>query len=181
MTGKIILFDIDDVVADLMTPWLSWYNWQYVDNLKKKDIKDWDISQYTVPACGEKIYDFVHDPRVYSLVKPIKGAKKTIKELRTNGHKVMFVTAVNQYNSGAKIKWLNVHGFKVKDEDYIESKDKSGVYGDLFFDDGWHNISNTIAKEAYLYNQPWNEKYDYKKRVKNWWGIERVCKLNGVL
>lgn len=181
MKGKTILFDIDDVVANLITPWLSWYNWQYVDNLKKKDIKDWDISQYTVPSCGEKIYDFVHDPRVYNLVKPIKGAKKTIKALRDKGNRVMFVTAVNWHNSGAKIKWLNSNGFKVKKEDYIESSDKSNVYGDLFFDDGWHNISNTIAKEAYLYTQPWNEKYEYNKRVRNWSDIEKVCKLHGAL
>jgi 5'(3')-deoxyribonucleotidase len=181
MTNKIILFDIDDVVADLIKPWLSWYNWQYVDNLKKKSITDWDISQFTVPSCGEKIYDFVHDPRVYNLVKPIKGAKKVINNLRKNGHRVIYITAANRHNGGVKLKWLNSHGFNVKHEDYIESKDKSTTYGDLFFDDGWHNISNSIAEEAYLYTQPWNEKYEYNKRVRNWTDIEKVCKITGLL
>lgn len=177
MKNKTILLDIDDVVADLITPWLSWYNAKYVDNLKIKSITDWNIDKFVKPVCGRHIYDFPSDPNVYKwLVKPIKGARRVIKELRANGNRVVFVTAFNKkVKGGVKLNWLNLHGFNVMPYDYLELNDKSIVQGDLFIDDGWHNISTSSVENAYLYTRPWNLKYDYDKRVGNWKEIAKLC------
>ena len=53
------LIDIDDTIADTIKVWIRRYNQKYKDKLKIKQIKDWNLVQYTVPECGDKIYEFL--------------------------------------------------------------------------------------------------------------------------
>lgn len=177
MRNKVILIDVDNVVADLITPWLNWYNNTYVDDLKPQDITDWDIAKFVKPECGQRIYDFVSSPGVYyTVVKPVKHSRKVIKALQEKGNRVVFITAINDYvKDGVKLNWLNCNGFDVSPINYYEMNDKSNADGDLFIDDGWHNISSSSIKNSYLYTRPWNIKYEYDKRVSNWKEIAKLC------
>jgi len=179
MKNQVILVDVDDVVADLITPWLNWYNNTYVDNLKPEDITDWDISKFVKPRCGQHIYDFVNHPGTYKwFVKPVRGARRVINALRAKENRVIFVTAFNDgVKNGVKLDWLNWYGFKVMPFDYFEMNDKSMIAGDFLIDDGWHNIETSIATYPFLYTKPWNTKYDYNNRVSNWKEIAKLFNI----
>lgn len=170
--------DVDGVVADLHTPWINIYNNMFVDNLRVKDITDFKISNFVKNEAKEEIYKIANDKSIYYFVKPIFGSKRGIKALRKAGHRVVFLTACSENMKGVKFNWLNANGFKVDEKDYIESQDKSVFEADIMIDDRYKNVIDAKVDKAYLYTRPWNEKYDYFPRVKNWKDIERELVWN---
>lgn len=172
--NKTILVDVDDVTANLMDAWLRLYNIAYDDDLHKADITDWDLSKFVKPECGAKIYQWVSTTEIYDMVRPIKHALPAINELREYGNRIVFVTASTIGSSGRKFRWLNDNGFNVFIGDYVEAHDKSLIRGDIMLDDGMHNCESTTAT-PYLFAQPWNRKYDFNNRVRNWDGF--MCEM----
>lgn len=164
---KVILVDVDDVTADLMGAWLMLYNKKYNDNLKRSEITDWDISLFVKPECGKKIYEWVENPEIYDIIKPVKNALFSVNKLRENNNRVVFVTASTIGAAGRKFKWLNDNGFNVPLADYIEVLDKSLIRGDILLDDGKHNCESTTAT-PYIFTQAWNRKFQFEHRVKDW-------------
>lgn len=157
--------DVDDVTCDLMTEWLSRYNKDYDDNLKKENITDWDISRFVKPECGKKIYKYVEDPSIYDHCKPIEGSLNAINQLRKAG-RAIFVTSWNIGIAGRKYTWLKDHGYIDSIDDYFEAHDKNMIKFDILIDDGFHNFKSKYS--GLLFSQPWNMKLDHYRRINNW-------------
>ena len=162
-----ILCDIDDTIANLVDCWLSIYNCDYNDNLDSDKILNWDIGSFT--KIGKKFYDYLNDPNLYYGIEPIPGALKSIKHLKSKGHRIIYVTAYDVTN--AKLNWLMEHGFTNTKMDYIVAHDKSLIKGDIIVDDSYSNIkeySEANHKPAILYKQKWNEKFNWETRAMDW-------------
>lgn len=157
--------DVDDVVADLMTAWLKRYNKDYNDNLKKSKITDWAVHTFTKPECGMSMYDYIEDKTLYDEVKPIPNALAGVKLLKTMG-RVIFITASTLGCAGRKYTWLQEHGFIDSMDDYVECKDKQLIKVDALIDDRYQNVMH--SQSNCLFSQPWNKKYEYNMRIKNW-------------
>lgn len=165
MKQPIILCDVDEVCADLLTEWVRRYNIDYEDTLSVEDIDQWDVAQCVKPECGKKMFDILRDPDLYDYVKPIPGALEGVRTLRKSGCRVVFVTSCVVDTTDAKIWWLIRNGFLPNQKvprDFIAAKDKSLVRGDLLIDDGPHN-NPTI-----LYDQPHNRGVSHPRRVHSW-------------
>jgi 5'(3')-deoxyribonucleotidase len=136
-----ILCDLDGIVADLLTPWLSRYNADYGDNLTVTDITDWDIHNCVKSECGEKIYDYINEPGFYFNLKPLPGAIDTINSLRNDGHEVVFVTASASapHTAEEKLRWIEKH-FGMSRRDVFIGHKKHLVKGDVFIDDSPKNL-----------------------------------------
>lgn len=165
--SKIVLCDVDGVVADMIPEWLYFYNMDYDDCLTVDNIVGWSVHNFVKNACGKKIYDYLAYENLYDDVQPFPGALEGIKELREAGFRVVFVTSGVQ---PAKIKWLQRHGFIedwMSSKDVIIAHDKSLVRGDYLIDDGLHNCE-AFDGVAILFDQPWNRHSDEFFRVSNW-------------
>ncbi len=167
MSDKIIALDIDDVCAELMIVWLARYNKDYKDNLKREDITDWDVGSFTKPECGRRIYKYIEDPSIYNDVKPTNGAIEGVRELRKIGYRVVFVTAANPKIHLRKLTWLRDNKFKPIEKDYVEIIDKSLILANCMLDDKYDNVINFKGK-GYLFDAPWNKKFNYVNRIYNW-------------
>jgi 5'-nucleotidase len=163
----IIAMDVDDICAQLMVEWLARYNKDYGDNLKIKDITDWDISRFVKPECGNRIFRYLQDPSLYDNVKPTEGAVEGVAELRKLGYRIFFVTSSPLETPNRKYYWLKDNGFKPVEKDYVELRDKSVLLMDYMFDDRYDNAAN-FSGTAFLLTRPWNKKYYYGNRVSNW-------------
>lgn len=168
---KIIAVDVDDVVADLISEWLRYYNNDYNDNVTVDDIKSWNIHEYV--KCGIKIYDYLDKPRLYDTVIPVENSIWGVNTLREMSYRVVFVTSTNINQNGQKLMWLQKYTFlpnQVKFErDYVEAVDKSLVYCDYLIDDKPDNIINSRGK-GLLFTRPHNQ--DSKLlRVENWYDV----------
>lgn len=149
-----ILFDVDGVLANLHVAWLKRYNLEYHDRLAVKDIIKWDIHELVKPECGTKVYDYL-DYTIYDEVSPIRGAREAVQYAR-QWSRVIFVTTPCNNHGGAKLVWLNKHGFEVDKKDYIECHDKSLIRGDVLIDDYPNNLLGFVGLPI-LFDRPWNQ------------------------
>lgn len=149
-----ILFDIDGVLANLHPAWLRRYNLEYNDTMTPSAVTEWDIHKLVKPECGTKIYDYL-DYTIYDEVKPVSGALGAVKFARQLS-RVVFVTTPCNNHGGAKLVWLNKHGFEVDKKDYVECHDKSLIRGDVLIDDCPLNLIGFLGVPV-LFDRPWNQ------------------------
>jgi len=152
----IVMVDVDDVCADLISRWLLEYNRDYRDYLRPQDIIEWDIEKFVSPKCGNKILDYIENPNMYDYIHPVLGSQVGIIRLRRMGHRVIFTTASTNGSAGRKLRWLNDHGYECNKMDYFECHDKSLIKANIMIDDAIHNINN-FSGLSILYARPWNE------------------------
>ena len=162
----IIAVDVDDVIISLVPIWLYLYNNDYKDNLSKNNIIDWQIDKFVKPECGQNIYNYIEDPRIYDLCKPVENSFEAISILREQA-RIIFVTSATIGCAGRKYVWLKEHGYINKLEDYVEAKDKYLINYDYLIDDNYANIEYS-NKNNYLFSAPWNLKYNYPRRIDGW-------------
>ena len=161
-----IAVDVDDVVLDLMPKWLEHYNLDFNDNLKPKQITDWDITKFVKPEAKDKIYNYIHNKEVFEESKQVTSAWAGLSYIRLMKHRVIFVTANNPQN--VKYNWLFENGLINRTEDFVVAKDKSLIFADYMIDDSYDNVKSFCGERAWLMNKPWNMKYDWNYRVNNW-------------
>lgn len=159
MSKKIILVDIDGVVANLGDTWLERYNRDYNDNLTDHDIKSWATHEYVKPECGNDIYKYLEDDDLYDDVKIIKRAAWGIAEIQSMGvYRTVFATSTPHYQGGRKHRLLIEYGILPDTpfhKDYAEIHDKSLIDCDYIVDDGLHNLEVSSGK-GIIFDQPWN-------------------------
>jgi len=163
-----VLLDIDDTLCNTIDIWLRRYRNKYKHKLYPKDIKDWNLVQYTVPECGTKIYDFLKSKTLYNYVKPLPRALEGVNILRNLGFEIVYITGGQPEDSVYKFKWLKNNNFWKDKDHYIQTHSKFLVRGDLFIDDNYNNIISHKTTYNLLFNAPWNLKYEYKNRVSGW-------------
>jgi 5'(3')-deoxyribonucleotidase len=164
------IIDIDDTICNTVPVWIRKYNRKYNDKLKISQIQDWNLAKYTVPECGDKIYDILEQGNLYKFVKQIPYALEGITKLRSLGANIIYATGGSPKASVHKYEWLKENGFFHGNDHYIQTVSKHLIKGDLMIDD---NYSNIIKFQGYglLFNQPWNLKYTYGNRTDGWKSI----------
>jgi 5'(3')-deoxyribonucleotidase len=75
----IIGSDIDDTILSLIPRWIKAYNREFGDNLKPKDITDWDIARFVLPEAKEEIFKYIEAEDIFENAKPIEGAFKVFR------------------------------------------------------------------------------------------------------
>lgn len=157
----IVLCDLDAIVANLLGPWLRFYNEKYGDNLTVEQITEFDIHKFVKKECGQKVYEFIDTGVAYTQLEPLPGAVEGIKTLEQLGHEVIIVSAgaKNLATAGHKLEWCKkVLGFSRKK--CMIAHRKELVRGDVFIDDSPKNIiayrnawpGTPILTIAYPYN-----------------------------
>src|SRR5258706_7253013 len=162
---EIIACDIDDVLADLMSVWLTKYNLEFSDSLSESDIKTWNISPYT--KIGLQMFDYLKDPSIYDKVQPVENSLWGIEKLRLLDYRIIFVTAFNAGLAGRKYQWLKEYNFDVKREDYFECVDKSLIASQYLIDDKIENVENAYG-QGIIFHRRWNKDVQCYPRVKDW-------------
>ena len=157
---KIIAFDVDSVLAEIMVPWLKGYNRDYGDNLTVDQITGWEMTRYVKPECGSKIYGYL-TPELYDDTPVIPGAVSAVEMARRYG-RVIFVTSA-QHTPGRKFFWLNQHGFYVNIKDYVECMDKGLIRADVLVDD--YEVNLVEFPKGILFDQPWNRHSNLRRTV----------------
>lgn len=164
-----ILIDVDGTIADLHTEWLQRYNTDYDDTLTVDKITQWNMEELVKPECGNKIFDYLHHPDLYSRIGFIDGALSSINWLKGHGHQILYVTSGVQES---KAKWLYdkglTTGFWMFAPELIVAHHKHHIKGDLLIDDNPRNCDEFMGK-AILFGQPWNDSVlTNHYRASNW-------------
>lgn len=178
----LIYVDVDGVIVDLISEWLTAYNIDYNDSVTPNDLNNgWEMPQYVKDECGSKIYDYLHNRSLYDNALPIEGALDGVRKLREMGHRVVFATSTPQGVEGRKLQWLIDNGFiEPKDhvfKDYIEISDKHLLCGDVLIDDGLHNVDG-FKGLGILFDAPHTQKDEWPVRLKGWDNVIKYIEDN---
>lgn len=166
-----ILVDMDDVLEDLVSCWISELNRKHGTTVQIEDITDWKIAKFFPTLSDAELYAPLFDPDMWSKLEPMPSAPEVVKRLIDDGHIVRVVTATHYGTVLPKMKrFLFMYPF-LKWEDVIIASDKSLIAGDVMIDDGTHNLETTSCVKI-LFDRPHNRSYDAESngmiRVNSW-------------
>ncbi len=163
----VIACDLDDTITNFVESWLNLYNNIYQDNVKKEDIKTWNIANYV--KCGNKIYDLLIEDRIF-LDARIKDNAFEILEKINKIHNLYIVTAYNYNTCKAKVLWIkqNLSFFDL--DKIVFMNNKKLFKANVLIDDNPEFLD--FDGETLLFTEPWNEKIEYNFRVDDWLDIE---------
>lgn len=144
--------DVDEIVYECVNYALDLVNKKYNKNLKESDVTNWGYTN----SDTDLMFEFFNKRDFYEK-QPIKdGAKEFVKKISKIAD-VYFVTAIAPEFMGTRVKRLMKDFPEVPKENYILTSSKNVVNLDILFDDGGHNIIQSIAKYPILLRKPWNQ------------------------
>lgn len=110
--------DVDDVVVDLLTPWLKRIAravGKPEDAWTPDDITQWEF--WNDLGVERSLVWSVYTPDIYDEALPHAGARGALQEIRRLGHQVVFVTqSVDAEMFRRKVLWLDEHGISEEGE-----------------------------------------------------------------
>lgn len=191
-----IALDMDEVLADLMGAWVSWYREKAcIPDETNIPIDQWDMAKNFVDMDDEEVYSFLDEEGTFLNLEPIRGAINGTKMLMDE-FEVYFLTAATAPTAfSEKIKWIESHfGKKYANRVIGVSNGKLKHFlGDLFdfvIDDNPIFLEGILGAKTILFTCEHNMKIDHTEyadlRVTNWeelvsWLTVEKRKMNGVL
>jgi len=174
----VILMDVDEPIFMLTKRWVALYNQDSGDNLNWRDVVRWPIEEFVRPDYMVRIFDYLKKPELYEGIEVTPGAQEGIELIRSAGHRIVYTTAGL---SPTKFDELIRRGFLPSDrskaeKDYIVSRDKNLIRGDLLVDDGFHNVVSFPGR-AILFDAPHNAQETWKDRAIGWDGVLQLLGL----
>lgn len=167
-----LLFDMDDILALFVPELLKRFNAAHGTNHKVEDCVSW----YLTELFGEDILDFSKQENFYESLEPVPGAIETFKRLyESEKYEMYIVSAGEAFSCVGKIAWLQKYMPFFPLDNFILTKSKDAVWGDLLFDDGPHNAEK--FKDIGLpvvFDMPYNRHLTNYLRVYSWEEFERL-------
>lgn len=157
----VIATDVDDTTLGFLTEVCKRYNRDYDDALTPDSFQSWAMDAWVKPECGRHIYDYIHDPTLYTESMPVPGAAEGIQALTLMGHRVIFASSCEDGTAERKMDRLVQLGMLTptrRRKDFLPVSDKSLVRADVLVDDGTHNVE-AFPGRAILYTRGHNRDY----------------------
>lgn len=185
-----LAFDIDGVLADTMTLFLSIARDEYlIDGIKYEDITCYmledclDIDTKIIEAIITQILDGNHK----EILNPIEGAPEVLTKIEKNCGNILFVTA--RPYMGAIHDWISnilpidSASIEIIATGSFESKAETLLKRNVshFVDDRLETCFhlNDAGITPVLFKQPWNRKNHPFVEVSNWNELESLIEFDG--
>ena len=168
----IILLDVDGVVADMVGPLLAWAELYQLS----EDIIDYDFVKCLTLEEREEVEAIMERPEFWEHgVGLMYGCRSFESGPVYANHEVHFVTTPYRGCNGmtnARDEWIaECFGDSFVDRVTYTSQ-KHLVRGDRFLDDKPENVSKwqewNPEGQAWIFDQPWNRKFDWPRRFMGW-------------
>lgn len=162
-----IVCDMDEVLAQLNSKVLRRWNAVSGKNFTVEDITSWRMETIlgvdTLGRSAEGLIDeWMREPGFYEDLEPVPGAITSLQYLMDMRHEIIIATSVPEQSINAydgKRKWMRKYFPKWSMKNFIASSHKGIISGDVFIDDGGHNIIDWCIEGktgALLMDRPWN-------------------------
>lgn len=177
--NPIIGVDLDDVLWDLMSTWISRYNDMVDDNLTVEDIKSWNVAQY-IKRGTEGILNYIPQQNdFWEDVEPIPDSKECLQQLIKDGYLIYVVTASSHTNLKEKMsRFYSLFPF-IEEERVVIIHRKQMMDLDMLIDDKPGNLEDANYLKV-LFDRPHNRSIDENKisavRLKTWSEIYKYIK-----
>ncbi len=142
-----------------------------------EESQTWDYIHDNVPKADWKwLWDDGIKNGLFRYGHMVKDARIGLEALYAAGHKLIIVSHRPETATTDTLDWVSLYfkniplaGFSL----LSNNEPKTEIPWDLLIDDKPENIDNAIghARQAWLFDQPWNQHYDSIIRVYGWQGV----------
>lgn len=178
LPGLRVGIDMDGVLADFNTGWMTRYNRDFDANLDASMVQEWDglytlthfgsMAEFWAWAQGDGVSTFRHAP-------PLPGAIEGIKRIGQK-HRVAIVSSKFDWAIPDSLAWLADHDVPAREVHFLW--DKRLAECDVYLDDAPHQLQElrdglpdaTICRMVHAWNDPMPGVVD----VHSWEEFERV-------
>lgn len=158
---KIILVDLDSVLADTLPHWLKRIQLTTGRQVHVEDITDWDMTRCAQLAdlTPTQIFSPLSSAEFMLSVPPMPQASKVLAQLNEE-HRVYVVTARWLENATSTQQWLKEHFSFLRRNQLIFCEDKKLIMGNVLIEDRPQTLTEfrqidpyaTVIKVEYPYN-----------------------------
>ncbi len=160
----VIVFDMDDVLVDLIEPWVQELNSKYGTHVSWNDITQWDMKIAFPTLTWEQIFSVLYEPEFWDKVQPYKEALEYLPKFYKK-HKIYIATAAHTKTIDAKInRCLYKHFPFLTEDNIIMIRDKSLLCCDWIIDDNPENLLLSPGQTICI-DKPWNRSYENRKQT----------------
>ena len=165
-----VLVDIDDVLWELVEGWVAALNRSFGYDVRPEDITQWEIGEFFPNLTAEQVFSPMQDPGFWDTLRPVRDAQDCLRRLKTDGHKVVLVSASDYKTVAPKLdSLLRLYPF-ISHKEIVIAQDKSLVAGDLIVDDKPGNLIGTRCPFCILFDRPANRWFQERGE-----GVYRAC------
>jgi 5'-nucleotidase len=162
---KSIAVDMDNVIADVATHFIEWYERDYGIRVEKETL----VGVAEDKAFPENVVmKFLYTPGFFRSVPVIPGAQEGVKKLMEH-FDVYIVSAAMEFpqSLSEKYYWLDEHFSFVPWRNIIFCGDKNIIATDYLLDDHCKNLDNCSGK-ALIFTAAHNVDISHHHRLNNW-------------
>ncbi|GAJ99465.1 MULTISPECIES: 5'-3'-deoxyribonucleotidase [unclassified Geomicrobium] len=162
-----IAFDMDEVMADLISELLERYNERFEDTLTVQDLKAQKLRAVR-PHHTKEIYEILQEPGFFASLDVMPDAVEVMKELHDH-YEIFIATAAMEVPTSfsEKFYWLREHFPFLNPQNFVFCGDKSIIHADYLVDDHPDKLES-FSGESIMYTAFHNVNDSRFKRVDNW-------------
>ena len=166
--------DLDGVVADFNTGWISRYNADFGTDLAFDAVRAWNaIPSLTHFRHMGEFWKWAQDHDGHSLfrhLEPYDGSVETLWELVQDHHEVVILTTKPHWAIHDTFAWIGEHRLPTREVHILEHK--WDVDCDVYLEDAPHNLQRLISHRpdrlVCRFVRPWNSALEGVRDVKRW-------------
>lgn len=155
----IVLCDIDNTILNTEQLIVDEYNRRYNKSITLDDVTCWN---YFSGKVDDDFFQFLTKPKTWDYVQPIEPICRLVRTMvaQPDYFTVYLVTATNPLKTGLREKLTVASKATGVDKHHIITcNDKHLLIGDIMIDDYTKNIDDTLCKDCWLVDRPWNKEY----------------------
>lgn len=176
--------DLDGVVADFNTGWISHYNHQFGADIAFDEVVSWDgILPLTHFRHMGEFWEWAKDHDGHTLFRHLDvypGAVEALTRLARR-HDVVIVTSKPDWAVSDTFAWLGDHRIPTREVHILA--DKWRVACDVYVDDAPHILRSLVRHRPQAtvcrFARPWNSPVEGTHTVETWDDVDRL--VDGLL
>lgn len=162
---KTIAIDMDGVIADTVSQFITWYEREYGLRIAKAAFDNVPESEGLPDGAVRK---FVHTPGFFRTIPVMEGAREAVMELMKN-FDIFIVSAAIEFPQSLieKYEWLQENFSFISWKNIVFCGDKSIIGTDYMIDDHVRNL-DCYNGSCILFSAGHNIGIDRHTRINNW-------------
>jgi 5'(3')-deoxyribonucleotidase len=169
-----IAIDMDEVIADSLSEYLSRYNADFGQNLKKEDLLGQRLADLVSPEHWPRLNSYFDDASFFANLDVMEDSQNVIRELAAH-YDIFIVTAAMEVPCSfvPKFEWLQRHFPFISPDNYVFCGNKGIIAADYLIDDSIYQLQR-FEGQGIIYTSPRNIHEKRFPRVNNWQEVREM-------
>lgn len=163
-----IAIDMDEVIADALEEYLSRYNADFRQKLRKQDLLGKRLADLVPSKYWPRLDAYFDDESFFRNLKVMEDSQEVIRELSAH-YDIYIVTAAMEIPCSfvPKFEWLRRHFPFIPPDNYVFCGNKGVIATDFLIDDSVYQLER-FRGQGIIYTSPRNINERRFPRVNNW-------------